>query len=70
MSSNGPKPRAGAEQRQRGLHIHPHIAGAEGRRGGVDRQLGAEFVIDQQGPDVLEADIADQVVDVDAAVAQ
>ena len=58
------------QQRQRGLHVDPDVAGAEGGWGGVDRQLGAELVVDQQRPDVLEADLADQVVDVDAAVPQ
>ena len=70
MSSSGPNPRAGREQRQRGLHVDPDVAGAEGGRGGVDRQFGAELVVDEQRPDVVEADLADQVVDVDAAVAQ
>ena len=58
------------QQRQRGLHVDPDITGAEGGGGGVDRQLRAELVVDQQRPDVLEADAADQIVDVDAAVPQ
>ena len=64
------EPASGCQQRQRGLHVHPDVAGAEGGRGGVDGQLGAELVIDQQRPDIVESDRAHQVVDVDAAVPQ
>ena len=34
------------------------------------RQAGLEGAVDQQAPDLLEADLADEVLDVDAAVAQ
>ena len=34
------------------------------------RQARAELAVDQQRPDVAEGDLADQVLDVDAAVAQ
>ena len=59
------------EHGQRGLHVHPHVAGVHRQRERLGRrQPGPEPAVDQQRPDVAEAHPADQVLDVDAAVAQ
>ena len=59
------------EHRQRRLHVDAMVAGAHGqgvRFGGG--QAGLEAAVDEQAPDLLVGDRADQVLDVDAAVAQ
>ncbi len=61
----------GREHRDRRLHVDADVAGVDGDRerlGG--RQAGVELVVDEQAPDVAEGDLADEVLDVDAAVAQ
>ena len=57
--------------RERRLHVDARVAGADGQRvrlGG--RQAGQEGAVHQQAPDLLEGHRADQVLDVDAAVAE
>ena len=59
------------QHRQRGLHVDPDVAGVHRDRERLGRrQARAELAVDQQRPDVAEGDLADQVLDVDAAVAQ
>ena len=59
------------EHRQRGLHVDADVAGVHRDRERLGRrQPGAELAVDQQRPDVAERDLADEVLDVDAAVAQ
>ena len=59
------------EHRQRGLHVDPDVAGVHRQRERLGRrQAGVELVVDEQAPDVAERDPADEVLDVDAAVAQ
>ena len=59
------------EHGQRGLDVDPDVAGVHRDRERLGRrQAGAELAVDQQRPDVAERDVADQVLDVDAAVAQ
>ena len=61
----------GREHRERRLHVDAVIARAHGERMGFGRwQSRLEAPIDQQAPDLLVGDGADQVLDVDAAVAQ
>ncbi len=59
------------EHRERRLHVDAVVARAHRQRvrfGG--RQARLEAAVDQQAPDLLVGDHADQVLDVDAAVAQ
>ena len=59
------------EHRQRGLHVDARVAGADRERvrlGG--RQARLELAVDEQAPDLLERHLADEVLDVDAAIAQ
>ena len=59
------------EHRQRRLHVDARVAGADRERvrlGG--RQAGLERAVDEQAPDLLEGHLADELLDVDAAVAQ
>ncbi len=66
-----PEAPLGREHRQRRLHVDAVVARAHGQRvrfGG--RQAGFEAPVDEQAPDLLVGDRADQVLDVDAAVAQ
>ncbi len=61
----------GSEHRERRLHVDAVVARAHGQRvrfGG--RQARFEVAVHQQAPDLLVGDIADEVFDVDAAVAQ
>ena len=61
----------GREHRDGGLHVDADVAGVDRDRerlGG--RQAGVELVVDEQAPDVAEGHLADEVLDVDAAVAQ
>ena len=60
-----------SEHGQRALHVDADVAGVDrdGERLGR-RQPGVELAVDQQAPDVAERDLADQVLDVDAAVAE
>ena len=65
------EPPFGRQLAERGLHVHARVAGADRERvrlGG--RQAGQERAVHQQSPDLLEGHRADQVLDVDAAVAQ
>ena len=71
MSSSGRKPHTGASWASARLHVDPDVAGVHRQRerlGG--RQARVELVVDEQAPDVAEGHPADEVVDVDAAVAQ
>ena len=59
------------QQRQRGLDVDARVARADRervRRG--RRQAGLERAVDEQAPDLLERHLADDLLDVDAAVAQ
>lgn len=61
----------GGEHGQRGLHVHADVTGVDGdgeRLGG--RQTGVEGAVHEQAPDVAEGDVTDEVLDVDAPVAQ
>ena len=61
----------GREHRERRLHVHAVIARAHGQRVRFGRrQARFEAPVDEQAPDLLVGDGADQVFDVDAAVAQ
>jgi hypothetical protein len=61
----------GSEHGERGLDVDADVAGVhrdgEGLGGG---QAGVEGAVDEQAPDVAERDLADEVLDVDAAVAE
>ena len=59
------------EHRQGRLHVDAHVTGVHRDRERLGRrESGTELAVDQEGPDVAEGDLADQVLDVDAAVAQ
>ncbi len=61
----------GGEHGERRLHVHADVTRVDGDRerlGG--RQTGVEGAVDQQPPHVPEGDVTDQVLDVDAPVAQ
>ena len=59
------------QHRQRGLHVDADVTGVHRDRERLGRgQARAELAVDQQRPDVAEGDLADEVLDVDAAVAQ
>ena len=61
----------GREHRERGLHVDARVAGADvSGYGSAGGRPGSERAVDEQAPDLLEGDVADQVLDVDAAVAQ
>ena len=71
MSSSGRQPQTGAEHRERGLHVDADVTGVyrdRERLGG--RQAGAELAVDEQRPDVAESHVADEILDVHAAVAE
>ena len=71
MSISAWSPHSGAEHRQRGLEVRARVAGAHRQRvrlGG--RHAGLEAAVHQQAPDLLERHAADELLDVDAAVAQ
>ena len=60
-----------SELRQGALDVDPYVTGVDREREGLGRrQAGVELVVDEQAPDVTEGHPPDQVVDVDAAVAQ
>jgi hypothetical protein len=59
------------EHGQRGLDVDADVAGVDGDGERLGRrQAGAEGAVDEQAPDVAEGDVADQVLDVDAAVSE
>ena len=59
------------EHRERALHVDPDVAGVHRQRERLGRgQAGAEAAVDQQRPHVAEGDLAREVLDVDAPVAQ
>ena len=61
----------GREHRERGLHVDAGVARAHGERvrlGGG--RPGLKRAVDEQAPHLLVGDGADEVLDVDAAVAQ
>ena len=61
----------GSEHRQAGLHVDARVAGADRQRVGLGRwQARQEGAVDQQAPDVLVGNLADQILDIDTAVAQ
>ena len=63
-------PRRG-QRRERALHVDPDVAGVDRHRERLrGRQPRRELAVDQQAPHVAVADPADEVLDVDAAVAQ
>ena len=65
------EPPVRGEHGDRGLHVDADVAGVHRHRERLGRrQAGAELAVDQQRPDVAERDLADQIFDVDAAVAQ
>ena len=64
-------PPLGAEHRERGLEVHARVSGADGERVRLGRrQAGLVAAVNQEAPDLLERDSPDQVLDVDAAVAE
>lgn len=68
---HGSEPPLRAERGQGGLHVGARVAGMEAERvgrGGL--QAGKQAVIDEQAPDLFEWHLADQLLDVDPAVAQ
>ena len=66
-----PEAPLGREHRERRLHVDAVVARAHGQRVRFGRgQAGLEAAVDQQAPDLLVGDGADEVLDVDAAVAQ
>ena len=72
MSISGCKPHSGAEHRQRSLDVDARVA-ASGRSaacGSAGGRPGSKRAVDEQAPDLLERHRADEVLDVDAAVAQ
>ena len=59
------------EHRDRGLHVGADVTGVDGDVVGLGRrQAGGVGAVDEEAPDVLEGHAADEVLDVDAAVAQ
>ena len=59
------------EHGERGLDVDAYVPGVHRQGIGLGRrQAGVELVVDEQAPDVAEVDVPDEVVDVDAAVAQ
>ena len=53
------------------LQVGGRVAGQAARRVGLGgRQAGLGLVVDEQPPDLLERDDADELLDVDAAIAQ
>jgi hypothetical protein len=71
MSSICCRPQAGREHRDGRLHVDPDVAGVHRQRERLGRrQAGVELPVDQQAPDVAEAHLPDEVLDVDAAVAE
>ena len=71
MSMSGRKPHSGAEHRERGLDVDPRVARADGERVRLGRrEARQQRAVDEQAPDLLERHGADEVLDVDAAVAQ
>ena len=61
----------GREHGQGALHVDPDVTGVHRDRVGLGgRQPGRELVVDQQAPDVPVGDVADELLDVDAAVAE
>lgn len=59
------------EHRDRGLHVHPDVAGVHRHRERLGRrQTGAEPAVHQQRPHVAEGDLSDQILDVNASIAQ
>ena len=71
MSSSWPQAPGRGEHGQRALHVDPDVAGVHRDRERLGRrQAGVELVVDQQAPDVAEGHVPDEVLDVDAAVAQ
>jgi hypothetical protein len=59
------------EHRDRGLDVDADVAGVDRDVVGLGRrEAGGVGAVDQQAPDVLERHAADDVLDVDAAVAE
>ena len=71
MSMSWRKPHSGASVASARLHVDARVARADGQRvrtaGG---RPGREASVDEQAPDLLEGHAADELLDVDAAVAQ
>ena len=64
-------PTAGPSIAERGLDVHARVAGADAQRMRLGRrQSRQQLSVDEQPPHLLERDVADQLLDVDAAVAQ
>jgi hypothetical protein len=59
------------QHRKRRLHVDARVARVNRQRPGLGRrQAGVEAAVDEQAPDLLERDAPDEVLDVDAAIAQ
>ena len=59
------------EHRQRRLHVDARVARAHAQREGRGRrQAGQQLAVDEQAPHLLERHVPDELLDVDAAVAQ
>ncbi len=65
------QPPRGSQHRDRRLHVDAHVAGVDrdGERLGRG-ESGVELVVDEQAPHVAEGHAADELLDVDSAVAQ
>ncbi len=71
MSISARKPHSGAQHRERRLDVDARVAGADRQRVRLGRrQPGRERAVDEQPPDLLERHAPDELLDVDAAVAQ
>ena len=64
-------PPLGPEHRQRGLEVDARVAGADRERMRLGRrEAGLVAAVDQEPPDLLERHAPDEVLDIDAAVAE
>ena len=66
-----PEAPLGCQHGQRGLHVDARITGMDEQRVRLGRRhSGLELAVHEQTPDLLERDVADQLLDVHAPVAQ
>ncbi len=61
----------GGELGEGALHVDPHVTGAHRQREGLGgRQAGVQRLVDEQPPHLLERHVADELAQVDPAIAQ
>ena len=66
-----PEPPDRGELSQGALDVDPDVTGMDREREGLGgRKTGVELVVDEQAPDVAKGHPPDEIVDIDAAVAQ